>query len=77
MEKEYSITHEQLEQIEHFKNMFDTHADLIQDLCKNEKDDIVYGFELGRIHSNLRDCFIDMKDLVESIKNRTIEHETN
>ena len=64
----YLITQEQLEQIEHFKRMFAHNADLIQDLCSGEKDDVVYGFALGEIHSHLRQCFMDMMELEGEIR---------
>ena len=64
----YHITKEQLEQIEHYKLMFELNAELIKELCDCEKDDIVYGFELGKIHSNLRQCFINMMELESEIR---------
>ena len=68
--KNYLITQEQIEKIEHYTRMFELNADLIKDLCNDEKDDIVYGFELGKIHSHLRDCFIYMMELESEIKNQ-------
>ena len=76
MERTYLITQEQLEQIEHYKRMFELNADLIKDLCNSEKDDIVYGFELGKMHSHLRDCFIEMMDLENEIRNPKVVDET-
>jgi hypothetical protein len=70
--KNYLITQEQLEQIEHYKRMFELNAELIQELCHNEKDDIVYGFELGKMHSHLRQCFIDMMELEDEIRNQPL-----
>lgn len=75
MEKKYFITQEQLENIEHYKRMFELNADYIKDLCNGEKDDIVYGFELGRMHSHLRDCFMNMMDLENEIRNQKIVDE--
>ena len=66
--KTYLITQEQLDKIEHYTRMFEHNADLIQNLCSDEKDDIVYGFTLGEIHSHLRKCFIDMIELEQEIK---------
>jgi hypothetical protein len=68
--KEYLITQEQIEKLEHFKKMFEFNAQLVQDLCSGERDDIVYGFELGRMHSHLRQCFIDMMELESEIRNQ-------
>lgn len=68
--KGYLITQEQLEKIEHYKRMFDVNAEIIKVLCSEEKDDIVYGFELGKIHSDMRQCFIDMMELENEIRSQ-------
>lgn len=67
MEKKYFITTEQLDTIEHYKRMFELNAGYIQDLCSRERDDVVYGFELGKIHTHLRECFMEMMELEEEI----------
>ena len=68
MEKKYIITQEQFEQIGHYKRMFELNAQCISDLCNCEKDDIVYGFELGKMHTHLKDCYIEMMELENEIK---------
>ena len=73
MEQQYYITKEQLGLIGHYKSMFEFSAENIKELCKGEKDDIVYGFELGKLHYNLRDWFVEMIDLENEIKNQKIE----
>jgi hypothetical protein len=75
MENKYLITQEQLETIEHYRNMFELNADYILDLCSGEKDDITYGFELGKIHSHLRDCYDKMIKLENLIRSQ--KHEVN
>lgn len=72
MPRKYIINEEQLEEIEHYKRMFELNADKINNLCNSEKDDIVYGFELGQMHSHLRDCFIRMMDLEEAIRKQEV-----
>ena len=72
MERKYLITQEQLEAIEHYKRMFESNAERVECLCNGEKDDIVYGFELGKIHSHLRDCFIEMMELEGEIRNQKV-----
>jgi hypothetical protein len=72
----YYITQEQLETIEHHKRMFELNAELIQQLCNSKKDDVVYGFELGKMHSHLRDCFINMMELEDEIRKQQIIDET-
>jgi len=66
--KGYLITEKQLEKLEDFERMLDVNAEIISVLCSEEKDDIVYGFELGKIHSDLRQCYIDMMDLKSEIR---------
>jgi hypothetical protein len=73
METKYFISQDQLEIIEHYKRMFELNADKIKDLCSSEKDDIVYGFELGEMHSHLRQCFIAMMELEDEIRNQEIK----
>jgi hypothetical protein len=75
MNRNYYITQEQLELIEHYKRMFELNAETIQELCNSEKDDIVYGFELGKIHSHLRDCFVDMMNLEDEIRKQIINND--
>jgi len=66
-EKKYWITQEQFNLISHYKRMFELHAESIQNLCSTERDDIVYGFELGGTHSHLRQCFMEMMELESEI----------
>lgn len=75
MEREYLITQKQLEQIEHYKRMFELNADLVMQLCNSQKDDIVYGFELGKMYSHLRHCYIEMCELETEIRNQTVVDE--
>lgn len=67
--KKYTITEEQFDEIEHYRRMFELNAERIKTLCSEERDDVVYGFELGQIHSHLRECFMNMMELEEEIKN--------
>ena len=67
----YYITEQQLEDIRHYKRMFDLNAERIKHLCSSEKDDIVYGFEFGQIHAHLRDCYIKMMELENQIRSQT------
>ena len=48
--------------------MFNHNAEEIERLCSSEKDDIVYGYELGKMYTHLRDCFMGMMDLEDEIK---------
>ena len=71
--KDYYISQKQLELLEHYKRMFNLNADYIYDLCNSEKDDVVYGFELGKIHSHLKECFVDMMELEGKIREQKIK----
>lgn len=70
MSKEYKITGEQLEQISHFTRMFVLNAERVAKLASSEKDEIVYGFTLGEIHTHLRECFMDMTELENEIEDQ-------
>jgi hypothetical protein len=66
--KGYKITQEQFESIQHFKRMFDSQSDLILEITKEEKPDILIGFELGKLYNYQRDCYIQMMELETQIK---------
>ena len=70
MENKYYITEEQFKEIEHYRDMFELNAERIQSLCKTERDDIVYGFELGITHTMLRENVIGMLELESEIKSQ-------
>lgn len=76
MERKYLITQEQLELIEHYKKMFGLNAETVHQLCNSEKDDIAYGFELGKMHSHLQDCFMEMMELEDEIRKQQITNPT-
>lgn len=75
MDKKYFITSDQLDTLEHYKRMFSVNADVIKELCNSEKDDIVYGFELGEMHSHLRQCFMEMMELHSKILDQEIKED--
>jgi len=68
MKKEYKITQEQLDDISYYKTMFEYHSGVIRHLCESEKDDIVYGFQLGETHTQMRQCYIKMIELESQIR---------
>lgn len=72
--KGYLITQGQLEQIEHFKRMFEQNSESIKELCSGEKEDIVYGFELGKMYSYQRQFFLEMMQLEEQIRSQPYEY---
>lgn len=70
--KEYYITKKQLDSIEHYKNMFKFEANNVKELCSEERFDIVYGFELGKIYNHLIDCFTNMMTLESEISEQKL-----
>ena len=70
--KEYRVTQEQLESLDRFRRMFENEAESITELCKSEKDDIVYGFELGKLHNWNRLHFSEFTELLTEIKSQNI-----
>ena len=63
-----NITVEQLKTIEHYQRMFRVNSEKIQELCSEEQDDVVYGFELGKMYSHLEECFMGMMELTDEIR---------
>ena len=75
-DKKYEITQSQLFQLQHFKRMFEFHAERIEKLCSEEQADIVYGFELGKIHSDLIQHFMNFMELEDEIFEQEIKNES-
>jgi len=71
--RKYIVTEEQIKDIEHYKRMFELNAERIQKLCVQERSDIEYGFELGQIHTHLRECFIEMMNLEEEVRKQEVK----
>jgi hypothetical protein len=68
MEKKYTITQEQFEQLDYIQSMLRQHSDNIRELCSTEKDDVVYGFQLGQTYTYLTKHFIEMMELMSEIR---------
>lgn len=66
-DKKYYVTQEQLEALSHLTSIFDAQAEYIHNLCSEERDDVVYGFELGKIYSAMREHFIESNELVRQL----------
>lgn len=72
-DKKYYITQEQLERIDHFKEMFRYESDNLRDLCSSEKDDVVYGYQMGQTSANLSECHMNLMLLIsDEIKKQTL-----
>jgi hypothetical protein len=66
----YTISREQFLSLGHYNRMFEHYSETIQDIItKGHDDDISLGFELGKLHSDIRDSFISMMQLMDDIKN--------
>lgn len=68
MERKYLINEEQLRLLNHYSRMFDVNSDLVKELTSDEKDDIVYGFELGKMYNHLCECYHKMSQICDEIK---------
>jgi hypothetical protein len=75
MENKYYITNRQLRDLNHYQEMFDKVSQEIKELCSNEKSDMEYGFELGKMYHTLCDQHLYMLSLITDIQYQTIERE--
>ena len=66
----YTLTQEQLEQLDYFRRMLEVNADRIQKLCSEEGSDISYGFELGKIHADMQDNRFEFMELLSKISTK-------
>lgn len=72
MGRKYLINEEQLRLLNHYSRMFDSNADLVKDLSSGEKDDIVYGFELGQMYWHLCECYHKMSQICNEIEEQEV-----
>ena len=70
MGKIFEITEEQLDTLIQCRSMLSINSEEIEELCNSKKDNIVYGFELGKIYSSLRDSFFNIDKFIDLIKNQ-------
>jgi predicted Zn-dependent protease len=80
MSKTYTVTSEQLEQLDHLKYLLSVYAADVEKLCVLEDDstDLNIGFELGKLYSSLRKSFMDFQELNSEIySNKQKEEEEN
>ena len=73
METKYYITREQLRFLDHYQNMFNNVAEDVKGLSSGENTDMQLGFELGKLHSTLRDQHLHMLSLTTTIGYQTIK----
>lgn len=74
MKKGHTITKDQLRRLNHYAESLDSVADLIRELCSSEKDDIVYGYELGKLYYHLKEYVQGIRELEYDIEHE-IENE--
>ena len=56
----------------HFNHMFELFSANLEKICsKGYDDEISLGFELGKLHGDIRDSYIAMLELMDDIKNGT------
>lgn len=68
MKKEYRITKDQLRRFIHYAEYFDMIAESIRELCSSEKDDIVYGYELGKLYYHLKEYAQGIREMEYDIE---------
>jgi hypothetical protein len=62
------IDDNQMYLIDHYTSVVGRIAERIQSLCDSEKYDIVYGFELGTIYSDLKIAQVEISSVLDVIK---------
>ena len=67
------LTEEQLDEIKHCQELIRDINDNIDKLCDSEKDDIVYGYQLGKISEFLSDCHYKLHTTTIDINKQDIE----
>ena len=68
--KDYKITREQFLSLGHFNHMFELYSNTLERICsKGYDDEISLGFELGKLHGDIRETYIAMMELMGDIKN--------
>ena len=72
MESRNYITKEQVRELEHYKEMFNSASEQIKEMCSEERSDVEYGFEMGKMYANLRGQYLSMYSLMSTIKNQTL-----
>jgi hypothetical protein len=65
---DFKITEKELEQLEHFKDVVENTANLILSLSNSTKSNVTYGFELGRIYSELLQLSVRIYELETQIR---------
>jgi len=68
MEK-YTITQDQFLSLKHYNRMFELYSGIIEDISSKGHDELSLGFELGKLHGDIRDSFLSMAELLNNIKN--------
>ena len=66
--KNMKIDDNQMYLINHYTQVVGSIAEEIDSLCSCERDDIVYGYRLGKIHEELRRAQIEISSVLDLIK---------
>ena len=68
--KDYTVTQDQFLSLGHYNRMFEHYSDMIMQICtKSYDDEISLGFELGKLHADMRDSYLSMMELLNDIRN--------
>ena len=67
-DREYNITEEQFRKLRMSQDNLAYYMEALDDLCGKEKDDIVYGYALGRLCAQMSTDQRDIMILLDKIK---------
>lgn len=75
--EDYRITKEQFNDLRYIKDNLRYFLDDLSGLCATEKPDVVYGFELGKLHTYLSLRSVELIDILADIQqNELIDGKT-
>ena len=73
--KKYYIEQIQYSNLSHFQDIFEYSVEKLDVLCKEQRDERILGFELGKLVSLLRNNHTDIVELLSQIKNQELSED--
>ena len=71
MKENYMITKEQFDEIRNLKSQLEIYSDILQSICEDDRNDAKWlGFQLGKLHNDMRRDFVSTMDLLYSINSQ-------
>lgn len=68
----YKITKEQLDTLERIREVLMYDRDNINKLCTSQRDEIVYGFELGKLYSSISRVHLELIEITSDISDQEL-----